>query len=69
MIRIDTQTEGQKFSMMIDTPVTIFFVILQNQNQKFKQKLFEHNQPAVTTSMLPGQHCARTVDRLTVRIC
>jgi len=28
------RTEGEKFSMMIDTPVAICFVILQNQNQK-----------------------------------
>jgi len=35
------QTEGQKFSMMTDMPVTICFVIPQNQNKKFKQKSFE----------------------------
>jgi len=36
------RTEGKKFSMLIDTPVTICFVIPQNENKTFKQKLFKH---------------------------
>jgi len=46
---------------MIDTPVTICFVVLQNQTILQVNTTSEQFRKKLTTSMLSGQQCGATV--------